>query len=112
MFRLIFFMSVIFFLYTLGYTNAEEQVVIRYFWGWKSVPIRIDLLIMACFLSGTFMAIMFTLPGWIRMRLDLRHKRRTIEQLEGERDRLRAQQTVNEPQAQSPFSYKDDQEEI
>ncbi len=105
-------MLVLFFLFTLGYTNSQERVVLHYFWGWESVPFRIDLLLLACFLSGTILAVAFTLPGWIRMRLELRNKRRTIEQLEGERDRLRAQQLEKETQARSPFAIEEDQDEI
>jgi uncharacterized integral membrane protein len=111
MIRLILFIVVVFLLYTLSFTNAQERVVIHYFWGWESNPVRIDLLILGSFLAGTLLAVIFTFPGWISMKLAIRRSRRTIEEIESERDRLRAQQFGGDTEKRPPFLSEDDPEE-
>ena len=111
MIRLILFIIVILVLFTLSLTNAQEQVTIRYFWGWTSQPIRIDLLILGSFLAGTLLTMIIILPGWIGMKLALRRNRRTIEQLEADRDRLHAQQLGEEQGKRAPFLAEDDPDE-
>jgi uncharacterized integral membrane protein len=111
MIRLILFIIVVLLLFTLSLTNAQDLVTIRYFWGWESQPIRIDLLILGSFLAGTLLAMIFLLPGWIGMKLAARRNRRTIEQLEAERDRLRSQQLGEEAGKRAPFLAEDDPDE-
>jgi uncharacterized integral membrane protein len=112
MIRLILFILLIFFLFTLSYTNSQVTVPIHYFWGWESKPVRIDVLILVAFLSGMLLALVFLLPGWIQMRLEIRKKRRYIEQLEAERDHVRAAQLGAESRPPSGLSAEEEIDEI
>jgi len=111
MIRFILFIIVLAFLFTFSYTNAKELVVIHYFWNWESAPTRLDLIIVGSFLSGSVFALIFIVPGWIRLHLEHRRVRRSVGLLEAERDRLRAEQLGKEPPARPSISLEEDHEE-
>jgi|SRR5579863_440950 len=112
MIRFLLFTLMLALLFTFSYTNADEHVVIHYFWNWESHPTRLDLIILASFLAGCVLATIFIIPGWIRSKLESRRLRRALGLLESERDRLRAERLGKQPPTHNALSLEEDQEEI
>ena len=111
MIRFILFIIVLGLLFTFSYTNAQELVVVHYFWHWDSSPTRLDLIMMASFLSGSILGLVFVVPGWIRLKLENRRLRRSLGLLEAERDRLHAEQLGKQPPARPSISPEEEHEE-
>ena len=72
------------FLLTLGLKNSDLSVTLSYFLGITTRPIPIAWLIAGAFAAGLVLGWLFVLPGWIRLKLELRRQRRAQDRLEEE----------------------------
>ena len=88
MIRLIFLLIVIILYFTFVLYNMEENIVLKYALGLSSQPLPVYLVILGSIMVGMLLAGILVIPGWIRMRVEMRRQRRTIEQMEQELSRL------------------------
>lgn len=96
MIRLLLLLLVIILYLTFVIYNLEERVVLNYVLGLSTQPLPVYLLILGSLIIGMILAAVLTVPGWIRMRMEMRRQRRTINQMEQELNRL-ASMAPNRP---------------
>lgn len=96
MIRLLLLLLVIILYLTFVIYNLEERVVLNYVLGLSTQPLPVYLLILGSLIIGMILAAVLTVPGWIRMRMEMRRQRRTINQMEQELARL-ASMAPNRP---------------
>src|SRR3972149_4549211 len=84
MIRLILLLILAFFLLTLGLKKSDLLVSLSYFFGVTTRPVPAAWLITGAFAVGLVLGWLFVLPGWIRLRLELRRQRRTQDRMEEE----------------------------
>jgi uncharacterized membrane protein YciS (DUF1049 family) len=107
MMRLVFLLVVIILYFILVVYNMEDKIVLKYALGLSTEPLPVYLLILASLVFGMILTGVMTLPGWIRLRMEMRRQRRKIEQMEQEINRL-ASTTLNPTQP----TYTDEIEEV
>ncbi len=90
MIRLILLFIVIVLYFTFVLYNMEEKIVLKYTLGLSTQTLPVYLLVLGAIMIGMFLAGILVLPGWIRMRMEMRKQRKTIEQMEQELSRLAA----------------------
>jgi len=83
MIRLTLLLIIVFFLVILGFTNSNELVRLNYFFG-SSRPIPVAWLIAGTFAAGLLFGWLFMLPGWVKMRIELRRQRKAQDRLKEE----------------------------
>jgi uncharacterized membrane protein YciS (DUF1049 family) len=88
MIRLIFLLIVIILYFTFVLYNMEENIVLKYALGLSTQPLPVYFVVLGSIIVGLFLAGVLVIPGWIRMRVEMRRQRRTIEQMEQELNRL------------------------
>jgi uncharacterized membrane protein YciS (DUF1049 family) len=88
MIRLLILLVVIVLYFTFVIYNMEEKITLKYVMGLATQPLPVYLLVLGSLLAGMVLASILVLPGWIRMRMEMRRQRRTIEQMEYELNRL------------------------
>ena len=88
MIRLLLLLLVIILYLAFVIYNLEDRVVLHYVLGLSTRPLPVYLLTLGSLILGMILAVVFTLPGWIRMRMEMRRQRRTIAQMEQELNRL------------------------
>ncbi len=69
--------------------NQEEEVTLRYFFGLLEASTPIYQPIMAGFLVGLLVAAILLFPPWVRARIDLKRKTKSLQQAEVDLERLR-----------------------
>lgn len=84
MIRLILLLILCLFLLTLGLKNGDSLVSLNYFFGVTTRPVPVVWLIAGAFAAGLVLGWLFVLPGWIRLKLELRRQRKTQDQLKEE----------------------------
>lgn len=109
MIRLIFLLIVIILYFTFVLYNMEEKIALKYALGLSTQPLPVYLLILGSIVIGMFLASILVLPGWIRMRVEMRRQRRTNEQMEQELTRLAAMASNSEKS--DKVTYADELEE-
>jgi len=82
--RLILLLIFALFLLTLGLKNSDLLVSLNYFFGVTTRPVPVAWLIGGAFAVGLVLGWLFVLPGWIRLKLELRRQRRTQDRMEEE----------------------------
>jgi uncharacterized integral membrane protein len=90
MIRLILLMIVIILYFTFVLYNMEEKIALKYILGLSTQPLPVYFLILGSVIIGMLLAGILVLPGWIRMRVEMRRQRRTLDQMEQELNRLAA----------------------
>jgi uncharacterized integral membrane protein len=90
MIRLLILLLVIILYFTFVLSNLEEKTELRFLFGLKTQPLPVYLLVLGSFTIGMLLASILVIPGWIRMRMEMRRQRKTIEQMEQELSRLAA----------------------
>ncbi len=101
MVRLVIFLILLGLVWTAAYENRDQEVALRYFFGISTPPIPLHLLLPGAILGGLLLAVLFLLPGWIRMALEVRRQARTIERLEEDLQRSLSG-TADRPPASPP----------
>lgn len=69
--------------------NQEQEVTLRYFFGLLEASTPIYQPIMAGFLVGLLVAAILLFPPWVRARIDLKRKTKSLQQAEVDLERLR-----------------------
>lgn len=90
--------------------NQEQQVTLRYFFGLLEATTPIYKPILTAFVVGLFVAGILLFPPWIRGRVELRRKTKTLQEAEVDLERLR--QTIEKlsgrPSGQAPLESSQD----
>ncbi len=84
MIRLFLLLLIIILYFTFVLYNKEDLIVLKFALGLSTAPLPVYLLVLGSLIVGMFLAGLLVLPGWIRMRIELRRQRRTIEKMEEE----------------------------
>lgn len=69
--------------------NQEQEVTLRYFFGFRSASTPIYKPILSAFVIGILVASILLFPAWIRERIELRRKTKALQEAEADLDRLR-----------------------
>jgi len=75
--------------FTVVVMNTEQTVVLHYFIGLASPPIPVYHLVVGAFITGMLLTGLMLFPEWIRMRLEIRRQRKSLQRIEDEMARLR-----------------------
>lgn len=65
----------------LAFENRTE-IPIAFLFGYVTDPIPLYLVVVIAFLLGALIALLWTLPPWVRNKVEIRRLRRTIQNLE------------------------------
>jgi uncharacterized integral membrane protein len=90
--------------------NQEQEVTLRYFFGFLSSSMPIYKPILASFAIGLLVSGILLFPAWVRGRIEIRRKTRALQEAEVDLERLR--QTLEKvsgraaPPADSPSSTR------
>jgi uncharacterized membrane protein YciS (DUF1049 family) len=82
MIRLLILFVLCLFLLTLNLNNSHSLVGLNYCVATRPVPVV--WLVSGAFATGIVIGWLFVLPGWIRLKLELRRRKKTQDQLEDE----------------------------
>ena len=82
MIRVVLFIGLCLFLVALGLKNSQT-VSLNYLFG-ATQPIQAAWLISGAFAAGMLLGWLAVLPGWVRLKLELRRQRRTQDRLQEE----------------------------
>jgi uncharacterized integral membrane protein len=69
--------------------NQEQEVTLRYFFGFRSASILIYKPILAAFGVGLLVSGILLFPAWVRGRIELRRKTKALQEAEVDLERLR-----------------------
>jgi uncharacterized integral membrane protein len=69
--------------------NQEQEVTLRYLFGFRSASTHIYKPILSAFVVGILVASILLFPAWIRGRIELRRKTKALQEAEADLDRLR-----------------------
>ncbi len=69
--------------------NQEQQVTLRYFFGLLEASTPIYKPILTAFAVGLLVAGILLFPPWVRSRIELRRKTKTLQEAEVDLERLR-----------------------
>jgi uncharacterized membrane protein YciS (DUF1049 family) len=83
MIRLLVLLVLCLFLLMLDLKNSGLVASLNYFFG-VTRPIPVAWLITGAFAAGLLLGWLFVMPGWVRLKLELRRQRRTQDRLEEE----------------------------
>jgi uncharacterized membrane protein YciS (DUF1049 family) len=89
MIRALIFILILLLGFTLVVKNTVQVVVLQYFFGLATPPLPVYQLVAGAFIAGMFLVGLMIFPEWIRMRLELRRQRKTLQRMEDEMARLR-----------------------
>ena len=89
MIRVLIFILVLVAAFTFMIENTEQTVQIRYVMGYSTPPIPVYQLVAGAFIIGMLLTGLLIFPEWIRMRLELRRQRKSLQRVEEEITRLR-----------------------
>jgi len=89
MIRVLIFILVLLAGFTVLVENTEPTVVLHYFLGLASPPIPVYQLVAGAFIAGMLLVGLMIFPEWIRMRLEIRRQRKSLQRIEDEMARLR-----------------------
>ena len=89
MIRMFLLIAVLILSFTFIIKNIDQMVVVDYFLGITIPPIPLYQLVGGALIFGMLLAGFLILPEWIRLRLDLRRQKKTLQRLEEELAHLR-----------------------
>ena len=69
--------------------NHEQEVTLRYFFGFMTAQTRVYVPILSGFVIGLSVASILLFPGWIRGRIELRRKAKQLQEAQAELEQLR-----------------------
>lgn len=69
--------------------NQEQEVTLRYLFGFRSASTPIYKPILSAFVVGLLVASILLFPAWVRERIELRRKTKALQEAEADLDRLR-----------------------
>ena len=89
MIRALIFILILLLGFTVVVKNTEPTVVLQYFFGLATSPIPVYQLVAGAFIIGMLLTGLMVFPEWIRIRLELRRQRKTLQRMEEEMAHLR-----------------------
>ncbi|MBI3611130.1 MAG: LapA family protein [Nitrospirae bacterium] len=89
MIRVLIFTLILLLGFTVVVRNTEQTVVLQYFFGLATPPLPVYQLVSGAFIAGMLLAGLLIFPEWIRMRLEIRRQRKSLQRIEDEMARLR-----------------------
>ncbi|HEY5593862.1 MAG TPA: LapA family protein [Nitrospiria bacterium] len=89
MIRALIFMLILLVAFTVVVKNTVQVVVLQYFFGLATPPIPVYQLVAGAFITGMLLTGLLVFPEWIRMRLEIRRLRKSLQRIEEEMARLR-----------------------
>jgi uncharacterized membrane protein YciS (DUF1049 family) len=84
MIRLILLILILLAALGFGVKNAEQAVTLKYYFGLSTQPIPVYQVVLWTFVVSVSLVGILLFPEWIKMRLQLRRQRKTLERLEEE----------------------------
>jgi uncharacterized membrane protein YciS (DUF1049 family) len=69
--------------------NQEQEVTLRYWFGFQSASTEIYKPILIAFAVGMAIASILLFPAWVHDRIELRRKRKALQEAEADLERLR-----------------------
>lgn len=84
MIRVLILVILCLFFLTLSLNNSHSLVSLNYFFGATTRPTPAAWLISGAFTAGLVIGWLFVLPGWVRLKLELRRRKRIQDRLEEE----------------------------
>ncbi len=69
--------------------NQDQEVTLRYFFGFRSATTPIYKPILGAFATGLLLAGILLFPAWVRGRIELRRKTKALQEAEVDLERLR-----------------------
>jgi uncharacterized integral membrane protein len=87
--------------------NQEQEVTLRYFFGFKSASTYIYKPILSAFAIGLLVASILLFPSWVRARMDLKRKTKALQEAEADIERLRL--TLSKGQRQGAHRNPDEE---
>jgi putative membrane protein len=89
MIRVLVFILILLLGFTVVVKNTEPTVVLQYFFSLATPPIPVYQLVAGAFIIGMLLTGLLVFPEWIRMRLEIRRQRKSLQRIEDEMARLR-----------------------
>jgi uncharacterized integral membrane protein len=60
----------------------KTEVVVSSLFGYQTDPVPLYLVILIAFVSGAAATLVFTIPPWIRNKVEIRKLKRTLQKME------------------------------
>ncbi len=79
--------------------NQEQEVTLRYLFGFKTASTPIYTPILSAFAMGILVATILLFPAWIRGRIELRRKTKALQEAEADLERLRSSMEKTVPRS-------------
>ena len=89
MIRALIFMLILLLGFTVVVKNTDQTVALQYFFSLSAPPIPVYQLVAGAFIFGMLLTGLMVFPEWIRMRLEIRRLRKSLQRIEDEMARLR-----------------------
>ena len=89
MIRVLIFTLILLLGFTVVVNNTDQVVVLQYFLDLATPPIPVYQLVAGAFIIGMLLTGLLVFPEWIRMRLEIRRQRKSLQRIEDEMARLR-----------------------
>ncbi|MEK6684200.1 MAG: LapA family protein [Nitrospirota bacterium] len=89
MIRALIFILILLLGFTIVVKNTGPMVALQYFFGLATPPIPVYQLVAGAFIIGMLLTGLMVFPEWIRIRLELRRQRKTLQRMEEEMAHLR-----------------------
>jgi putative membrane protein len=87
--RLILIGTILLLALTFFLQNRDQEVTLRYWFGFQSASTEIYKPILIAFVVGMAIASILFFPAWIHGRIELRRKRKALQEAEADLERLR-----------------------
>ena len=93
--------------------NQEQQVTLRYLFGFREASTFIYIPILSAFAIGLLVATILLFPGWMRSRIELRRKTKALQEAEADLERLRRsmERATSKPQGTEPEHLEEDRQD-
>lgn len=89
MIRLVLVLILLLLSLTFFLQNQEQEVTLRYLFGFRSASTPIYKPILAAFAIGLLVSGILLFPAWVRGRIELRRKTKALQEAELDLERLR-----------------------
>lgn len=89
MIRVLIFILVLLLGFTVVVKNTDQTVVLQYFFSLATPPLPVYQLVAGAFIMGMLLTGLMIFPEWVRMRLEIRRQRKSLQRIEDEMARLR-----------------------
>lgn len=85
--------------------NQDQEVTLRYFFGWKTAETKVYVPILSGFVIGLLVSSILLFPAWVRSRIELRRKTKQLQEAEAELERARAERRGTDLEPSPPSEH-------